>query len=357
MQRNGPGSESAMQAGGAGKPMLRTLAGEARPRPPIWLMRQAGRYLPEYREIRARVPSFLDLCFNPDLALEVTLQPIRRFGFDAAILFSDILVVPHALGQSVSFREGEGPVLAPLRSPADVARLDPARLLELLAPVYETVRRLAAALPSDVALIGFAGSPWTVATYMVEGGTSRDFHHTKLLMYRDPASFAALIDRLVAATVVYLLGQVAAGAEIIQLFDTWAGVLPEAQFMRWVVEPTKRIVAALRASHADLPIIGFPRGAGFLYPTYFAETGVTAVSLDTSFPLATARETLQPLGPVQGNLDPLLLVAGGAAMRQAVADTLAGLAAGPFVFNLGHGIVPETPPDHVTELVTLVRYG
>jgi uroporphyrinogen decarboxylase len=212
-------------------------------------------------------------------------------------------------------------------------------------------------LPREVALIGFAGAPWTVATYMVEGGTSRDFHHTKLLMYRDPASFAVLIDRLVAATVEYLLAQVAAGAEIIQLFDTWAGVLPEAEFGRWVVQPTKRIVTALRARHPDLPIIGFPRGAGFLYPAYFAETGVTAVSLDTSFPLTTAREALQPIGPVQGNLDPLLLVAGGAAMRQAVTDILLKLAAAPFVFNLGHGIVPETPPDHVAELVAAVRHG
>jgi uroporphyrinogen decarboxylase len=341
----------------ADKPLLAVLKGERRDPPPIWLMRQAGRYPPEYRAIRAEVPSFLELCFTPELAVEVTLQPIRRFAFDAAILFSDILVVPHALGQTVSFREGEGPVLAPVRSPADIAQLDPARLHDTLAPVYETVRLLAAGLPKEVALVGFAGAPWTVATYMVEGRTSRVFHHAKLLMYRDPASFAALIDCLVEATAQYLLAQVAAGAEIVQLFDTWAGVLPEPEFRRWVIEPTRRIVASLRARHPALPVIGFPRGAGPLYAAYFEATGVTAVSLDTAFPSAVARDALQRIGPVQGNLDPLLLVAGGAALREAAAGIIGTLGGGPFIFNLGHGIVPETPPEHVAELVELVRHG
>jgi uroporphyrinogen decarboxylase len=337
--------------------MLRALAGETLNPPPLWLMRQAGRYLPEYRKLRAGAGSFLELCFTPDLAVEVTLQPIRRFAFDAAILFSDILVVPHALGQALSFREGEGPVLAPVRTADDVARLRPEGLHETLAPVYETVRRLAVALPDGVALIGFAGAPWTVATYMVEGGTSRDFHHAKLWAYRDPAGFARLIDRLVDATTGYLLRQVEAGAEILQLFDSWAGVLPEAQFGRWVIEPTRRIVSAVRGVHPDIPIIGFPRGAGALYPRYFTETGVTAVSLDTAVPAGWAREALQAIGPVQGNLDPLALVAGGDAMAKATADILASFGSGPFIFNLGHGIVPETPPEHVAELIALVRRG
>jgi uroporphyrinogen decarboxylase len=339
------------------KPMLRTLAGEVYGRPPIWLMRQAGRYLPEYRAIRSKVAGFLDLCFTPELAVEVTLQPIRRFGFDAAILFSDILVVPHALGRTVSFREGEGPVLTPIRSTEEISKLDVGRLDEVLAPVYETVGRLARALPPEVALIGFAGAPWTVATYMVEGGTSRDFHRTKLFMYRDPEGFGALIDRLVEASCRYLERQIAAGAEVIQLFDSWAGVLPEAEFRQWVIEPTRRIVEALRGRYPGVPIIGFPRGAGWLYPAYFVETKVTAVGLDTTVPVGTARDVLQTIGPVQGSLDPLLLVAGGEAMRRTAATLVATLAPRPFIFNLGHGIVPETPPEHVAELVALVRHG
>jgi uroporphyrinogen decarboxylase len=337
--------------------MLRSLAGEVAARPPLWLMRQAGRYLPEYRAVRAEVASFLDLCYTPDLAVEVTLQPLRRYALDAAIIFSDILVVPDALGQPVAFREGEGPVLEPIRSVADLARLRPGDIHERLAPVYETVRRLSRALPSEVALIGFAGAPWTVATYMVEGGTSRSFHNVQLWAYRDPAGFAKLIDCLVLATIEYLSAQVAAGVEIVQLFDSWAGVLPERGFQRWVIDPTRRIVTALRQRHPGLPIIGFPRGAGLLYPSYFAETGVAAVGLDTTMPLGVARDTIQTIGPVQGNLDPLLLVAGGAALAAATREIIAALAQGPFIFNLGHGIVPETPPEHVDELVALVREG
>ncbi len=349
------GRETVSQDAISTKPMLHSLTGGIAARPPVWLMRQAGRYLPEYRKIRAQVPSFLELCYTPELAVEVTLQPIRRYKLDAAILFSDILVVPDALGQSVAFREGEGPVLAPIRSDADVARLRPDGIHERLAPVYETVRRLAAALPREVALIGFAGAPWTVATYMVEGGTSRNFHNVQLWAYRDPAGFARLIDCLVAATIEYLSAQIVAGVEIVQLFDSWAGVLPEPAFERWVVAPTVRIAAALRQRHSGVPIIGFPRGAGLLYPRYAAASGVDAISLDTTVPLAFARDTLQKRGAVQGNLDPLLLVSGGAAMTVAVRAILDALAAGPFVFNLGHGIVPETPPEHVAELVALLR--
>jgi uroporphyrinogen decarboxylase len=338
------------------KPVLRALSGEVMARPPIWLMRQAGRYLPEYRAVRARLPDFLALCYTPELAIEVTLQPIRRFAFDAAILFSDILVVPQAMGQALAFREGEGPVLEPISNVAAIARLEASAIAERLAPVYEAVRGIVAALPSTTTLIGFAGAPWTVATYMVEGGTSRDFQQVKLWAYRDPDGFALLIDRLVAATVEHLEAQVAAGAEVIQLFDSWAGVLPEDGFRRLVIAPTRRIVAALRTRHPDLPIIGFPRGAGFLAESYLAETGVSALGLDSSMPLVAA-EALQRRGAVQGNLDPVLLLAGGAAMRDAATRIMARLGGGGFVFNLGHGVLPETPPEHVAELVALVREG
>jgi uroporphyrinogen decarboxylase len=336
------------------KPLLRCLAGEMLDHPPIWLMRQAGRHLPEYRDVRRSIPSFLDLCYTPDLAVEVTLQPIRRYACDAAILFSDILVVPDALGQKVAFHEGKGPILEPVRSSADLARLCPDGIHEKLAPVYETVRRLAKALPPEVALIGFAGGPWTVSTYMVEGGTSRSFENVQLWAYRDPAGFAKLIDCLVLATVEYLSAQIAAGAEVVQLFDSWAGILPESAFRHWVVAPTLRIVTALRRRHPSVPIIGFPRGAGFQYAEYFAATGVTALGLDTTVPLDVGG-ALQRFGPVQGNLDPLLLVTGGAPMAASAAAIRKAFSAGPFIFNLGHGIVPQTPPEHVAELVALVR--
>jgi uroporphyrinogen decarboxylase len=340
----------------AGKPMLRALNGEILARPPVWLMRQAGRYLPEYRAVRKNVADFLELCFTPELAIEVTLQPIRRYGFDAAILFCDILVVPHGMGQKVAFREGEGPVLEPVRSVADLQRLDAAPVRERLASVYGAVRGIAAALPAEVALIGFAGSPWTVATYMVEGGTSRDFATIRLWAYRDPEGFSQLIDLLVTATIEHLSAQIEAGVEIVQLFDTWAGILPEAAFRRFVIEPTRRIVQALAARHPGVPIIGFPRGAGFLAEAYATETGVTAIGLDATMPLSVARE-LQAARPVQGNLDPLLLVAGGAAMERELRGILAALSGGPFVFNLGHGIVPQTPPENVQRLVDIVRHG
>jgi len=333
----------------AEKAFLRVLRGETLAMPPVWLMRQAGRYLPEYRALRARVPHFLTFCLTPELAMEATLQPIRRFGLDAAILFADILIVPHALGQQVGFREGDGPVLEPL------GKLQPAEVKRRVEPVWETVRRVKAALPAEVALIGFAGAPWTVATYMIEGGSSRDFARVKYSAFSNPEAFALLIHVIADATVTYLSGQIDAGAEAVQLFDSWAGVLPEAEFRRWVIEPTQRITKALKARHSGIPIIGFPRGAGLLYEAYARESGVDAVSLDPTVPLGWARERLQGRMPVQGNLDPALLVVGGAPMERAVRTIRDELGRGPLVFNLGHGILPETPPEHVTALVELMR--
>jgi len=337
------------------KPLLQALAGRAQARPPFWLMRQAGRYLPEYRELRQQAGSFLDLCYNPDLATEVTLQPIRRFAMDAAILFADILLVPQALGQALSFREGEGPVLEPLRQTTQIDALTPAGLHEQLAPVYETVRRVRSALPDDVALIGFAGAPWTVATYMVEGGSSRDFAEIKRWAFSDPDGFARLIELLVEATTDYLAAQIAAGAEVVQLFDTWAGVLPAADFERWCIAPLKAIVERLHDLHPEVPVIGFPRGAGAGYVDYVRRTGVNAVGLDWTVPPAWARDVLQPQVTVQGNLDPRYLVVGGEAMEREVARILDTLAQGPFIFNLGHGVVPETPVEHVGRLAELLR--
>jgi uroporphyrinogen decarboxylase len=319
-------------------------------------MRQAGRYLPEYRKVRADAGSFLDLCYNPKLAEEVTLQPIRRYGFDAAILFSDILVVPDALGQKVAFKEGEGPVLEPVTDAKGIAALgSPSGVKEALAPVYETVARLRASLPSDVTLIGFAGAPWTVATYMVGGRGSPDQAAAKLLAYREPDTFQRLIDILVEATVEHLSAQVEAGAEVLQIFDTWAGSLPELSFERFALLPAKAIRAKLRDRHPDIPVIAFPRGAGGMAERYFRETSVEGLSLDTGVSPAVARERLQPIGCVQGNLDPLLLVAGGAEMRAQATHILETLGQRPFIFNLGHGIVPQTPPEHVAELVKLVK--
>ncbi len=338
-----------------GKSLLRALAGEALAVPPIWLMRQAGRYLREYRALRERAPNFLTFCLTPELAAEATLQPIRRFGFDAAIVFADILVVPHALGQRVGFREGEGPVLAALSGASDVRALEPSGVAERTAPVRETLRLVRRALSPSVALIGFAGAPWTVATYMVEGGSSRDFGRTKRWAFDDPAGFAVLIDCLVSATTSYLVGQIEAGADAVQLFDSWAGVLAEPEFRRWVIEPTQRIVRMVKRHHPRVPIIGFPRGAGALYERYVMESGVDAISLDPSVTLDWARERLQSRAPVQGNLDPQLLLAGGPTMVEATHAILSAFRNGPFVFNLGHGILPETPPDHVAELVQLVR--
>ena len=334
---------------------LDPLSGKSISPPPVWLMRQAGRYLPEYRATRAEAGSFLSLCYNPKLAAEVTLQPIRRYGFDASILFSDILVVPDALGQPVSFNEGEGPRLDPIRDTAGLSRLKPGGTAQKFAIICETVARLRQDLPRETALIGFCGAPWTVATYVVGGQGSSDQAHARSWAYRDPAGFQQLIDILVETSIDYLSQQVAAGADVLQIFDSWAGSLADNEFRRWVIAPTKRIVAGVKAKHPGIPIIGFPRGAVGLSGTFVAETGVDAISCDTAMPLAVMAE-LQKLGlAVQGNLDPLLLVAGGEALDRRLDETLQALAGKPFIFNLGHGIVPQTPPDHVARLVERVR--
>jgi uroporphyrinogen decarboxylase len=318
-------------------------------------MRQAGRYLPEYREIRSRVASFLDLCLTPELAAEVTLQPLRRFDLDAAIVFSDILIIPYALGQSLEFVEGEGPALDPLKEGKALAKLEPETAEAKLAPVYETLARVVAGLPRNVPVIGFCGAPWTVATYMVQGRGTKDQAEARLWAYREPGIFARLIDLLVETSVAYLLGQVKAGAGVLQIFDSWAGSLPEDEFARWCIEPTRRIVERVNASAPDVPVIGFPRGSGALAVRYARETGIDAVGCDTTMPLAWIERELQPLLPVQGNLDPLLLVAGGPALDARVKATLAALGSGPFIFNLGHGIHPETPIAHVERLIRLVK--
>lgn len=331
------------------KPLQRVIGGETLERPPWWLMRQAGRYLPEYREIRARAGDFITLCLTPKLAAEVTLQPVRRFGMDAAILFSDILLVPRALGLPLTF-ENDGPRLRPVTAISDLCDLE----FGMLTPVGEAVRLVRAGLPEPTTLIGFAGAPWTVATYMVEGGTSRDFHRVKAWSYRDPAGFAALVDAITAATLAFLALQIEAGVEVVQLFDSWAGALSPNGFVRWVIAPTKRIVTELKIRFPNIRVIGFPRGAGLLYERYVAETGVDAVGLDTSVPADYARDRLQPRIAVQGNLDPVLLLTGGVEMRRAVRELRRTLGGAPYVFNLGHGILPETPPEHVAELARIL---
>ncbi len=335
--------------------ILRVLSGEACNPPPIWLMRQAGRYLPEYREVRSGAGSFLDLCYNPELASRVTLQPIERFGFDAAILFSDILVVPDALGQKVSFVQNEGPVLEPVENSQGLKALSREGFLDHLAPVFETVKLVRAALDPGVTLIGFCGAPWTVATYMVGGRGSPDQAAARSFAYSDPQGFQELIDLLVDVSVDYLLAQVSAGAQVLQIFDSWAGNLPEDEFARWCVLPAKQIVSRVHAKAPDIPVIGFPRGVGPLYPRYAKETGIDAISCDTSLPLGFIKDKLQPDLAVQGNLDPLLLVSGGAALDRRVDEILETLGDGPFIFNLGHGIVPQTPPEHVARLIERVR--
>ena len=337
------------------KPLLRALRGEVHVPPPIWLMRQAGRYLPEYRETRARGRDFLDVCLTPELATEVTLQPVRRFGMDGAILFSDILVVPHGLGQKVWFEDGTGPRLEALKDAAAVARLSPARMQETLQPVYETIRRLREELPGETTLIGFAGAPWTVASYMIEGGSSKDYATAKAWAYRAPEDFQQLMDLLVGATADYLSAQIEAGAEALQIFDSWAGVWPEAELRRWCLDPVREIVRRVKKAHPEVPIIAFPRGAGIMYRSFAEELGVEALSLDTTVPLAWARDELQDKVALQGNLDPIYLVAGGEALRAAAAQVLEGLGRGPFVFNLGHGITPDASPENVAALVEQVR--
>ncbi|WP_326523711.1 uroporphyrinogen decarboxylase [Sphingomonas sp.] len=335
------------------KPLLATLRGEKPSVPPIWLMRQAGRYLPEYRALRAEKGGFLDLATDPEAACEITLQPIRRFGFDGAILFSDILMVPWALGQDLWFEAGEGPRLAPRLVDHALASLQ--AVPERLDPVYATVRRVAAALPPETTFLGFAGSPWTVATYMVAGQGSKDHAETRGLAYRDETAFAEIIDAIVDLTVTYLSRQIEAGVEAVQLFDSWAGSLSPAQFERWVIAPNAALVARLKTLHPDVPVIGFPKGAGAKLVDYVAGVRPDAVGLDETIEPAWA-DAMLPAGlPVQGNLDPLALLAGGAALDAGIDRVLAAFADRPHVFNLGHGIGQFTPIDHVTRLVDRVR--
>jgi uroporphyrinogen decarboxylase len=318
-------------------------------------MRQAGRYLPEYRAIREQVPSFLTLCFTPKLAAEVTLQPIRRFGFDAAILFSDILVIPHALGQSVTFEAGDGPRLAPTIDGSRLSGLKPEIDQALLAPVYEAIGLVRRDLPETVALLGFCGAPWTVATYMAAGRGGDDQVAARLFAYRDPRGFGELIDRLVAASIDYLVRQFTAGVDAVQIFDTWAGALPPAQFVRWCIEPTQRIIAGIRAKVPDAKIIAFPRGAGTLLFEYAQHVAANAVGLDWMIDPRFADAAIPKQTALQGNLDPLALVAGGETLDRAVDGVLAAFSHRPFIFNLGHGIVPETPIAHVERMLARVR--
>ena len=333
--------------------LLRVLAGEAIEPPPIWIMRQAGRYLPEYRETRKQAGSFLELCLTPELAAEVTLQPIRRFDFDAAILFSDILVVPYALGQMVTYEDGRGPILAPLKD--DLASLDLSGIDAKLAPIYETVRTARHKLALDKALIGFCGAPWTVATYMIGGEGSSDQLAARRLALENRDRLQQLIDILVEASVRYLLSQAEAGADVLKIFDSWAGTLDEDGFERWCVQPTRSIVDRLRANGVKAPIIGFPRGAGARLAGYAKRTGVDAVAVDWMMPMTLARDLVPAPKALQGNLDPLRLVAGGRALNGGVDAILSAMRGRAHIFNLGHGITPDTPIAHVEQLVRRLR--
>ena len=337
------------------KPFLDVLSGRKQAVPPIWMMRQAGRYLPEYRELRAKAGSFLDLCFTPDYAAEVTLQPIRRFAFDAAIIFSDILVIPYALGRSVRFEAGEGPRLDPLDSPDKIAGLASQADFTKLEPVFEALRRVRRELDDKTALIGFCGAPWTVATYMVAGQGTPDQAPARMLAYRHPEAFQKIVDVLVENSIQYLAGQLKAGADALQIFDTWAGVLPPREFTRWSIEPTRRIVEGVRKVAPKVKIIGFPRGASVLLPDYVEATGVDGVSIDWTAEPSLIRARVQNRVAVQGNLDPLALIAGGAALDRAIDDVLSSYAGGRLIFNLGHGILPETPIAHVEQMIRRVR--
>lgn len=337
------------------KPILRVLNGRQEPTPPIWMMRQAGRYLPEYRALREKAGSFLNLCFNPEMAAEVTLQPVQRFGFDAAILFSDILVIPLALGRKVWFVEGEGPRLEPLNDANALMTVQGEIDEKVLSPVYETVQRVKSALAPETTLIGFCGAPWTVATYMVAGQGTPDQAPAKQLAVGEPRAFQHLIDSLIDASVDYLARQLETGADVVQIFDTWAGSLPPDEFERWCVQPTKRLVAKLREKKPNARVIGFPRGAGKNIPRYVDETGVDAVSLGNEIDRDFARDEIQTRVPVQGNVDPHILLAGGDALDREVDDVLDKLGQGPLIFNLGHGIFPQTPIAHVERMLKRVR--
>jgi len=334
--------------------LIQVLKGKLATKPPVWLMRQAGRYLPEYRELRARSNGFLDMCYSPDRAAEITLQPIRRFDFDAAILFADILIVPDALGQKVEFAEGVGPQLEAMEPDRLLGLVNPDGVSDKFGKIFETVTRVRSDLAPEKALIGFCGAPWTVATYMIAGHGTPDQAPARLAAYRDQTGFARLMELLADVSVDYLSGQIEAGANAVQIFDSWAGVLPDDEFARWVIAPTKRMVEKLRAAHPQIPIIGFPRMAGMLTHRFVAETGVDAVGCDSAMPIAQMRE-LGGQAAVQGNLDPLLLVAGGDLLESRIADIIAGLSGVPHIFNLGHGILQTTPIEHVERLVKQVR--
>lgn len=335
------------------KKVLEVLSGKTLSPPPIWLMRQAGRFLPEYREVREKAGSFLDLCYNPQLSFEVTMQPIRRFGFDAAILFSDILVVPHALGRNLRFEEKKGPILDPL-SVNEIKNLNPEKAQEKLVPSFETLSLLKTALPAETTLIGFCGAPWTVATYMIAGHGTPDQAPARLFGFNHPEAMKSLLELLADVSADYLVNQVKSGAEVLQIFDSWAGVLDEESFDSYVIYPIKRMVQRIRNVFPEVPIIGFPKGAGALYENFAQKTGVTVLGLDWSVPLSFAKK-LQKLAPVQGNLDPLRLVSGGVALEKGIENILENLGHGPLVFNLGHGITPQTPIKNVERLVKLVR--
>ena len=337
------------------KPLIAALAGERRPTPPIWLMRQAGRYLPEYRELRAKAASFLEFCYTPALAVEATLQPIRRFRFDAAILFSDILVMPDALGQRVSFETGEGPRLDPIHDASGFARLRDEPDWARLAPVFETIGRVKRALPDEVGLIGFCGAPWTVASYMIAGRGTLDQGPARLFAYRDPDLFASLIDRLVDSSAEYLLRQFAAGAEVLQIFDSWAGVLPPAEYERWCAAPVAALAAKVKAKAPGVPIIAFPRGAATQLGKFASISAIDAISLDTAADPAAAIAALPERFAFQGNLDPMALLAGGPRLEEGIGRVLAGFATRAHIFNLGHGVLPDTPVEHVERLIACVR--
>ena len=337
------------------KLLLNSLNGEVTSRPPFWFMRQAGRYLPEYKKLRAKTGGFIDLCLNPAAATEVTLQPIRRFNPDAAILFSDILIVPYGLGMGVRFEEGVGPILDSVSEAKDLTRLSLDKYFQLIEPTYEAVSNVKTALPGGTSLIGFAGAPWTVATYMVEGQSSKDYKKVKGWAYSDPNSFNDLINILIEATVRHLSEQVSAGADVVKLFDSWAGVLSPDEFDKWVIEPTQKICAQLKLSHPGVKIIGFPKGAGIGYERFIRLSGVYAVAIDTSIPTDWAAKNLQHHLPVQGNLDPIVLIEGGRAMFNQAKKIRKNLEKGPFIFNLGHGVLPSTPVENLVELADFLR--
>jgi uroporphyrinogen decarboxylase len=337
------------------KLFIQALDGQSNKIPPLWMMRQAGRYLPEYREIRATVPTFLDFCYSPKLATEATLQPIRRFGFDAAILFSDILVVPDAFGQKVSFEQGEGPRLPPISDAAGLAALKEEIDLEKLSPVFEAIQLIKGALPSETSLIGFCGAPWTVASYMIAGKGTPDQKPARLFAYQNPELFQHLIDLLVRGSIDYLERQFAAGVESVQIFDSWAGVLPQNEFERWCLKPILAIVEGLKARVPHARIIAFPRGVGSHLEAFTNHPGINALSLDTSADVNWVAREVQSKKTVQGNLDPFALIAGGRALDESVDRIKKAFDGKPYIFNLGHGILPETPIAHVEQLVARVR--